>query len=213
MLLAANRISRDARPFPSDRRALWLAAFVRTCRVVKATLEFPDHSRQMPMHRDSRAARVVRRDRANDRRMVAYRLLRQAGRMKVLLHPPPQLGALIPQSFDDEFERAVARGLRQPQMEIAVAVFANRKVVDVGGHALDAALQVFDIGGGRTCCRERGDLAFDELARVEQFEWTRAGIAVSVRRSSAPGSDKNSGPDAHLDQSADLQRNNGFAHR
>src|SRR5207244_3134462 len=78
---------------------------------------------------------------------------------------------------------------------------------------LDAALQVFDIGGGRTCCCERGDLAFDELARVEQFEWTRAGIAVSVRPSSAPGSDKNSGPDAHLDQSTDFQRNNGFAHR
>src|SRR6267154_1148366 len=102
--------SRDARSFPSNRRALWFAAFVRTRRVVKPALEFLDYSRQMPMHRDTRAARVVRRDRANDRRMVADRLLRQAGRMKVLLHPSPQLGALIPQSFDDELQRAVAGG-------------------------------------------------------------------------------------------------------
>src|SRR5205823_1955203 len=69
--------------------------------IVEAALEFLDHSRQVPMHRKPCAGGVVRRDGANDRGMVANRLLGKVGRMKVLLHPSPEFGELIPQTFDD----------------------------------------------------------------------------------------------------------------
>ena len=63
--------------------------------------------------------------------MIADGLLRQFGSVKMLLHPSPQLRALLPQSFDDQLQRTVAGSLRKPQMKIAIAVLADAEIVDV----------------------------------------------------------------------------------
>ena len=71
---------------------------------------------------------------------------RQRLGVKVLLHPAPQLGALIPQPLDHQFERSIAGRLGDAQMKLAVRLLANDEIIDVGGHARDCLperIQVF----------------------------------------------------------------------
>ena len=95
----------------------------------------------MTVHRRSRAVGIVRRDGGDDGRVIANGPLGEIGRVEMLLQPPPQLGALVPQAFDDELERAVAGGLGEAQVEVAVLGLARGEIVDAGFEPLDALAQ------------------------------------------------------------------------
>ena len=83
--------------------------------------------------------------------------------MKVLLQSSPQLGALLPQACDHQFERTVSGGLGESHMKVAVFGFACGEVVDAGGQSLDAAPERFGIVGARDGRGERRDLTLDQI--------------------------------------------------
>ncbi len=95
--------------------------------VVHAALEFAHDAGDVPVHRGPRRVGIARRDRREDRRVVADRLPRERFGVEMLLHPPPELGALVPQPLDDELERAVAGGLGDAEVEVAVGLLADRR--------------------------------------------------------------------------------------
>ena len=79
--------------------------------------------------------------------MVMNGAAREGFGVEMPLHPAPELGALIPQSFDDQFQRTVARCLRNTEMEIAIGLLAYREIVNVRGHAHDRLPQFLEIFG------------------------------------------------------------------
>src|SRR5215472_6914638 len=145
--------------WPSNRRAPFP--------VVQTSLKFPDHARQVPVHRRARDIRIARFDGFQDRGVIANRLVCQLVRVKVALHATPQLGALGPETFDYELERAVAGRFGNPEVKLAVARLANRKVVDMCFHPREALPEHLQILLARLRGRQRRDLAFDELARLQ----------------------------------------------
>ena len=77
---------------------------LRARSVVQPPLKLPDNARNVPVHGGPRAVGVMRGNCLYDRGMIAHRCLRKLASMKVLLHAPPQLGALLPHPFDDELQ-------------------------------------------------------------------------------------------------------------
>src|ERR1043166_592722 len=63
---------------------------------VQLALEFAHDSRKVPVHRRTGALGIARLDRRQDLRVIANRLVRELGRMKMALRSAPQLRALIP---------------------------------------------------------------------------------------------------------------------
>src|SRR5436309_13549698 len=114
--------------------------------VVDATLKLAGDSCQMSVHRSACRVGVARSDRANDRCMVAQGLLGKFWGVKMVLHPAPQLRALVPQTFHDEMQRAIAGGLGQAQMEIAIALLAQGEIMDVKAHVVDRLAYILDVG-------------------------------------------------------------------
>src|SRR6266508_3963286 len=180
--------------------------------VVKTALKFAHDAREMPVHCGARALRVARCDGIENCRVIADRFPRKLRRMKMSLQAPPQFRALVPQPFDHKLQRAVARRLGDAQVEFAVARLARREIVDVPLHVQDAPSQVVEVGMRRHRCRHCGDLALDELARLQQLERSRPCIARRGARGSRRGHE-DPGPDANLDQPAHFQRNDRLAHR
>ena len=97
------------------------------------------------MHRRAGGSAVARGQRRDDRGMIGQRLLAQRRRVKVLLDLRPQLAAtLLPQRVDDERERAVAGGVRDCNVKIAVGSVALLEIVAVVAHAFDRVPQPRD---------------------------------------------------------------------
>src|SRR5207244_12274915 len=101
-----------------------------------------------------------------DRGMIGQRLLPQLRRVKVLLDLRPELAAtLLPQRVDDERERAVAGGVRDCSVKIAVGRVALLEIVAVVAHAFDRVPQSLDFRLADATGSERGDFALDQPAR------------------------------------------------
>ena len=128
---------------------------------VDAALEFARDARQVAVHRCARGFGVVGGDRADDRIMILDRFKRQFGGVEMPLHAAPELGALVPQSGDDELQRAIAGRLGDAQMKLAVDRFALREIPDRSLHLAHAVPQRGDVrrlAANRRQCR---DFAFD----------------------------------------------------
>ena len=167
----------------------------------------------MTPHRGARTRCIVGGNRLDDGGVIANGLSRQVGSVKMLLHSPPQLGALRPQSFDHQFERTVTGSLGQSQMKIAIALLADAEIVDVGLHAPDGLSQAFDIVVAGIRGRQRRNFTLDQLTRAQELERTRANVAIPRARRSRGRGHEDAGSDAHLDQPTDFERNDGLAHR
>ena len=170
--------SRNSRFFLGGGCASRLASFIRARRVVQPALEFLDHPRQMPMHRKTRSRGVVRRDGANDRRVVANRLLGEVRRCESAFASVPTVrhaGSTSPR------RRAPASRCRWPwpsANEIrGRCPRESTKSSICSVMRIDALLQCVDVVSVGICSGQRRDLALDQLARVEQFERARARIA------------------------------------
>src|SRR5450755_1249513 len=99
----------------------------------------------MTPHCSARSACVAGGNCLDDGGVIADGLSRQFGSVEMLLHPPPQFRALRPQSFDYQLERAIAGGLGQSQVKVAIAVLAGAEIFDVRLHAPDSLSETFDI--------------------------------------------------------------------
>ncbi len=87
--------------------------------------------------------------------------------------------ALVPQPVDDERERAVAGGLGDADMEVAVGCVALLEIVAVRAHPRDARRATRQSAACESPARgERGDLAFDQLARGQELEGPRAVVVA-----------------------------------
>jgi hypothetical protein len=156
---------RQYRP-PAVPRTRWACRFLRLRRSFEAPLEFVHHTRDVTPHRGARSRCIVGGNRLDDGGVIANGLSRQIGGVKMLLHSPPQLRALRPQSFDYQLERSVTGSLGQSQMKIAIAVIADAEIVDVGLHAPDGLSQAFDIVVAGIRGRQRRNFALDQLTRA-----------------------------------------------
>src|SRR5215470_956607 len=190
--------------WPSNRRAPFP--------VVQTSLKLSDHARQVPVHRRARGIRIARFDGFQDRGVIANRLVCQLVCVKVALHATPQLGALGPETFDYELERAVAGRFSNPEVKLAVARLANREVVDMRLHPREALPEHLQILLARLRGRQRRDLAFDELSRLQQLERPRAGVPCGRARRNH-GRYEDARADANLDQPSHLERDDRLAHR
>jgi hypothetical protein len=175
-------------------------------------LKFPYDARQMSVHSRTRGIRIPRFDGLQDRGVIANRLVSQLVRVKVPLHATPQLGALGPETFHHELERAVSGRLGNHEVKLAVARFANREVVDVRLHPGEALSENLKVLLARLRSRQRRDLAFNDLARLQQLErpWT------SVPRRRARSNHRryeDASADTNLNQPAHLERDDRLAHR
>src|SRR5215472_2206475 len=132
--------------------------------------------------------------------------------MKVALHATPQLGALGPETFDYELERAVAGCFGNPEVKLAVARLADREVVDMRLHPGEALSEHLQILLARLRGRQRRDLAFDELSRLQQLERPRTGVPCG-RAKRDHGRYEDARADANLDQPSHLERDDRLAHR
>ena len=163
------------------------------------------------MHRRARRGRIARANGIENGGVIADRLARQLLRMKVTLQTTPQLGALIPQPFDDELQRTVPGRFGNAEVKLTVARLAHGEVLDVRLHALQALSQQIEIRlrgfrRGHAC-----DLAFDQLSRLQQLEGSRPRIAGRLALGCGR-SDENTGTDAHFDQAPDLEGDDCLAH-
>ncbi len=166
------------------------------------------------MHRRARGFGVVGGDRSDDRIMVLDGFERQVGGVEMLLHAPPQLGALVPQAGDDELERAVAGRLGDPQMKLAV----DRLRAAQNPRCWPPSSRTLSRNASMSDCL----LLTAASAAISPSTSLRAssssngpGPCIGARRLARRGrrGDENAGADAHLDQAADLQRDDRFAHR
>ena len=130
----------------------------------------------------------------------------------MLLQSPPQLGALIPESIEDELERAVAGRLGDAQVEIAIDRFAHGEIVGRSLELSHARSERFKVVGLPILRRKRCDLAFDQLARIEKLERAGPGIGARAVHGRILRGHENAGADTHLDQPAHFERDDRFAH-
>ena len=191
---------------------------------VPFSLELTLDARKMAVHRRTRGVAVVRGERRDDGFMVGERLFAQRRRVKMLLDSGPQLTApLFPQRRHDERKRAVAGGLGNADMEVAVRCVALLEIAAVRAHAGDGLAQRGNLRLANAARGECRDFALDEPARGKELEWTGA-LVVAVRRGvralarcrgRARGlpANKNAGADAYFDASGDFERDQSFAHR
>ena len=110
----------------------------------------------------------------------------------MLLDPRPQIAApLLPQRPHYERERAVAGRLGDADVEVAVGRIALLERAAMRAHAFDGLAERPNLCLANAARGERRNLAFDQPARGEELERTRAlvmtvGRAIESLRDAAP---------------------------